>query len=189
MFERKHNRLYTYGMRVTEVVHLCLPKELLCTCLFQLAPPYCYTIGASGSLFTLHIMLVMCIHSFVYFFKKCCHQAILLTYTYRYTHTLTYTCTHSYTLGKNLCVQLYDRKHLADVSTKCSSHLQGESEARCQNIHLSTAAHSRIHMTGGRGMVPASPSPEFPYGSNPAAWHLVAFIPVEPVSFRSRLDT
>ena len=47
-------------------------------------------------------------------------------------------------------------KQLADVLTRCSSHPQGESEARCQNMHshVSTAAHSSIHVTGGWGATP-----------------------------------
>ena len=38
-------------------------------------------------------------------------------------------------------------KQLADVLTRCSSHPQGKSEARCQDIHLSIVTHSRIHVT------------------------------------------
>ena len=65
-------------------------------------------------------------------------------------------------------------KQLADISTRCSSHSQGESESRCQDMHLSTAVHSRIHVTGGWGVDPTSPSPQFLHGGDPAVRHLVA---------------
>ena len=64
----QHNIIWT---KVQYSVHLWYEGtlglfELLCTYLFQLTPPYPYTIGTSGSLFTSHIMFNLLRSVYIY---------------------------------------------------------------------------------------------------------------------------
>ena len=74
---------------------------------------------------------------------------------------------------KILCVQfLQSEKKLVDILTRCSSHPQAKSEARCQNMHsYSHTLKDTCDWRLGRGS--SSSSPQLLHCNDPTAWHLI----------------